>query len=182
MKQPAKNCITRREALRRLGLGTVAAYVVPNVIMVSAARASTGGSSVSPASSSGPAGSAGSDPSVATPPTPPSVPSNAASGESDEAESDTCRSERAGAVPDSPTISTTDYLRAQEAVEAGYAKPLHQIWDGIQADYQGRFISIEFTGFRYRPRYRFRAVSPSGRLETVIVSARTGSIVRIVGC
>lgn len=170
--------MTRREALRRLGLGTVAAYVVPNVVLVSAARASSGGSAAS--SSSG--GSVNSDPSIATPPTPPSVPSNVARGESDEADSDTCQSEQPGAVPDAPTISRSDYQRAQDAVDAGYAKPLHQIWEGIQADYQGRIVSIEFTGFRYRPRYRLRAISPTGRLETVIVSARTGSIVRIVGC
>jgi len=35
---------------------------------------------------------------------------------------------------------------------------------------------------RNNPRYRFRAISKSGRLETVTISAQTGSIQRIVGC
>jgi len=72
--------------------------------------------------------------------------------------------------------------RAQEAVDAGFAKPLEAIWPKFSSDYSGKVIGIEFTGFRWRPRYRFKAISDLGHLETVIVSARTGLIEKVVGC
>ncbi len=166
---------TRREALRRLGLAVTAAYVAPSVLLVSEARASSSGTS-QPTPPSGPTN--GSPP---TPPTPPTAPSNIEEIEADVTETDTCRS-RLSRNPDTPFISASDFNRAQQAVEAGYAKPLDSIWASFMAEYPGQVISIEFTGYRWRPRFRFKAISASGRLETVIVSARTGEIEKIIGC
>jgi len=162
---------SRRAALRRLGLVAAAAYIVPEVLMLSEARASSGASFPSPAS-------------AVTPPTPPTPPSDVDvdAVEADGDVNDTCQKATAGDLNQSISISQSDFDRAQEAVEAGYAKPLEAIWPQFSSSYSGKVIGIEFTGFRWRPRYRFKAISASGHLETVIVSARTGLIEKIVGC
>lgn len=162
---------TRREAFRRLGLAVAAAYIVPEVLILSEARASS--------SVSEPSGS-----SFVTPPTPPTPPSDVDEVEGDaEAEAtDTCKTVESSEGSQDISFSQSDFERAQEAVEAGYAKPLEAIWPEFISNYSGKVIGIEFTGFRWRPRYRFRAISATGRLETVIVSARTGIIESIVGC
>ena len=154
----------RRKALRRLGLAVAAAYVVPEIVMLSEASASSS-----------------SEVSVVTPPTPPSPPANLNELEEDEREKDTCKEAPPGTGQDI-TFSESDFERAQAAVDAGYAKPLTAIWPQFSSDYRGKVIGIEFTGFRWLPRYRFRAISVNGHLETVIVSARTGKIEKIIGC
>ncbi|MBL1435511.1 MAG: hypothetical protein COB08_004855 [Rhodobacteraceae bacterium] len=65
---------------------------------------------------------------------------------------------------------------------AGRAQPLEQIWGAFMSAYDGSVIGVEFLNRRNRPRYRFRAISKRGRLETVTISAQTGRIIRIVGC
>jgi hypothetical protein len=160
---------SRRAAMRRLGLAVAAAYIVPEVVMLSGARASTS-SSVSGGGS------------FVTPPTPPTAPSNVDTIEADVQVSDTCQKATAREANQPISISQSDFDRAQEAVDAGYAKPLQAIWPDFLSNYSGKVIGIEFTGFRWRPRYRFKAISASGHLETVIVSARTGLIEKIVGC
>ena len=158
---------SRRAALRRLGLAVATVYIVPEIVMLSGARAS------SSASGGG---------SFVTPPTPPTPPSDVDTIEADVKVSDTCQKASASERNQSITVSQSDFDRAQEAVEAGYAKPLQAIWPQFSSNYSGKVIGIEFTGFRWRPRYRFKAISASGHLETVIVSARTGLIEKIVGC
>ena len=160
---------SRRAAMRRLGLAVATAYIVPEIVMLSGARAS----SSSNASGSG---------SFVTPPTPPTAPSNVDIIEADVQVSDTCQKATASEANQPISISQSDFDRAQEAVEAGYAKPLEAIWPEFSSNYSGKVIGIEFTGFRWRPRYRFKAISASGHLETVIVSARTGLIEKVVGC
>jgi len=157
---------SRRAAMRRLGLAVASAYIVPEVVMLSAARAS---SSVSGSS-------------FVTPPTPPTAPSNVDAIEADIQVGDSCQNTTVSEANQPVSISQSDFDRAQEAVEAGYAKPLQAIWPEFSSNYSGKVIGIEFTGFRWRPRYRFKAISASGHLETVIVSARTGLIEKIVGC
>ncbi len=168
---------SRRAAMRRLGLAVAAAYVVPEIVMLSAARASSSSSASSTSSASG--GS-----SYATPPTPPTAPSDVDVDaiEADVRVGDTCQKASASEENQPISITQSDFDRAQEAVEAGYAKPLEAIWPEFSSNYSGRVIGIEFTGFRWRPRYRFKAISASGHLETVIVSARTGLVEKIVGC
>lgn len=159
----------RRAALRRLGMAVVAAYVTPEVILLSEARASSG---VSPPSGV----------SVATPPTPPSAPSNVDRNvEVDERPTDSCKT-TTGNEGNAITIRESDFKRAQRSVDAGFAKPLEAIWADFTSEYSGKVIGVEFTGYQYRPTYRFKAISPSGYLETVVVSGRTGKILRIVGC
>lgn len=160
---------SRREALRRLGLSVAAAYIVPEVLVLSEARASSGISELSSVKGG-------------TPPTPPTAPSNIDELEVDVQERDFCRSTHVGDPEQSVSFSESDYELAEAAVEAGYAKPLQAIWPEFISNYSGKVIGIEFTGFRWRPRYRFRAISTGGRLETVIVSARTGIIEKIVVC
>jgi len=174
---------TRREALLRLGLAVATAYVVPEVINISQARASSSASPPSAPSKASPpsAASTPSAPSSATPPTPPTAPSNVDDTEVDVQDTDTCTASRSAASGNA-TISRSDFERAQAAVDAGYAKPLDVIWSDFTKNYPGKVIGVEFTGHKWRPRYRFRAISESGHLETVIVSARTGKIERIVGC
>lgn len=174
---------TRRDALRRLAGAVVTAYVVPEVLFLSKARA---GSST-PSTPSVPSPSTPS-PSTSTPVPSSPVPddddddsgSDGASGAA-EAARDTCN---IPGTQDSNTISISrsDMQRSQEAIEAGYAKPLNQIWGNFVSDYDGKVIGVEFLDRQNNPRYRFRAISSSGRLETVTISAQTGAIQRIIGC
>ncbi len=167
---------TRRDALRRLAGAVVTAYVVPEVLFLSKARAGNSKPSVP-------------SPSTPSPSTP--VPSSAPDDDDDsgsdgasgaaEAARDTCNipgTQNANTI----SISRSDMQRSQEAIEAGYAKPLNQIWGNFVSDYDGKVIGVEFLDRQNNPRYRFRAISSSGRLETVTISAQTGAIQRIIGC
>lgn len=169
--------LSRRAALRRLAGAVVAAYVVPEVLVLSEARADESGNSA-PTTTSEPTGPSVPDPSS------PSGPSGAegdSSGNSDHTPSDNCHiSGPSGA--NTISISRSDLSRSQDAVEAGYAQPLDQIWGHFNSQYDGRIIGVEFTGRRQNSKYRFRAISSTGRLETVTISASTGDILRIVGC
>lgn len=164
---------SRRAALRRLAGAAVAGYVVPEVLFLSAARAESSAAS-EPSAPEGPS-------TTFTPsaPAPSGTASSASSAE--EGARETCtvtNTQNSNTI----SISRRDLQRAQEAVEAGYAKPLDQIWGAFTSEYDGKVIGVEFLDRRNNPRYRFRAISKSGRLETVTISAQTGSIQRIVGC
>jgi len=166
---------SRRNALRRLAGAVVAAYVVPEVLFLSEAKAGN---------------STPSAPTVPSAPSPSSTDTDddsgngpSAPGPSDAAERarDTCNipgSQSANTI----SISRSDMQRSQEAIDAGYAKPLNQIWGNFISDYDGKIIGVEFLGRQNNPRYRFRAISKTGRLETVTISAQTGAIQQIVGC
>lgn len=170
----------RRYALRRLAGAVVAAYVVPEILVLSEARAES--SSASTASTPEPSAPAPSTPSPSTPsPSSSTVSGAISSAEPSGSPSDACEISRAQ-NGNTISISRSDLARAQEAVEAGYAQPLDKIWGDFTTNYNGKVIGVEFTGRRRQPRYRFRAISPAGRLETVTISAQTGEILRIVGC
>jgi len=151
---------TRREALRRLGLAAVAAYVAPGVLLVNEARA-TGTSTPS------------------KPETP--APSGAATAASEPPEPAGCTG-RPAKAPENATISARDFERAKQAVANGTAKPLNEIWRDFTSSYDGQIIGVEFGGPSNNPVYTFKTISAAGRLETVEVSARTGTITQIVGC
>jgi hypothetical protein len=171
---------SRRTALRRLACASVAAYVVPEILFMSAAQAGS------------------SQPSKPRPltPLPAEPPTAAPSGvdaapvsdiehevpedDLDDIARERCNvaSNRAGAI----RISRSDLARSQEAIRVGNAKPLEQIWGNFTSNYDGRVIGVEFLGQPTHTRYRFRAISATGRLETVTISAQTGSIEKIVGC
>ena len=175
---------SRREVLRRLVGASVAAYVVPEVVLVSSARAGT-----SSPSSPVPSAPVPSTPDEVDTPVPSSPPEEAPVPDSEEEtqiRSHEDARERCNTSPASDqggiSISRSDLRRSQDAIEAGYAKPLEQIWGTFTASYDGRVIGVEFIGRRKAPRYRFRAISASGRLETVTISAQTGAIEKIVGC
>lgn len=160
--------ITRRQALRRLAGAVVSAYVVPEIVFLSAAQA--GQDNLSP-------------PTGATSPSSP-VPTTSDTGgdpSSEQSPGESCNLSRPSGG-NSISISSSDLSRSQEAIQAGYARPLDQIWREFTRQYDGKIIGVEFTGRRRNPRYRFRAISSTGRLETVTISAQTGQILRIVGC
>ena len=168
---------SRRNALRRLAGAVVAAYVVPEVLFLSEAKAGNSTPSLPsvPAPSTPSPSSTDTDDDNGNGPSPPG-PSDAA-----ERARDTCNipgSQSANTI----SISRSDMQRSQEAIEAGYAKPLNQIWGNFISDYDGKVIGVEFLDRQNNPRYRFRAISKSGRLETVTISAQTGAIQQIVGC
>lgn len=173
-RQQPPEPISRRQALRRLSGAVVAAYVVPEFVFLSAAQAEQDDSGSTP-------------PSAASAPSPSGPPDTSGDTGNDspdmlaESPGDTCNiSSPSGAG--SISISRSDLSRSREAINAGYARPLDQIWGEFIGQYDGRIIGVEFTGRRRKPRYRFRAISSSGRLETVTISAQTGEILRIVGC
>lgn len=172
----------RRDVLRRLAGAVVAAYVVPEVFMLSAARAE----SAAPSASSAPSGA-----STPSPPSDPSAPepsrsSSPSTGEDRYDDSHDEAHDRCHISGDNDantiSISRSDLARSQRAIAAGHAKPLDQIWPQFISNYDGRVVGVEFIGPLNNPRYRFRAISKAGRLETVTISAQTGIIERIVGC
>lgn len=183
MKPKDDSKLTRRQALARIGLSPAAIYLAPTVLALSSAAfaSEASGGDAGDEGDEGASGASGaSSPSA---PSPSGPPSPSSTEEEDEKSTDRCHSEvSATSGGGSLSISADDFQRAQVSVDAGYAKPLSLIWQDIVDQYPGHIISVSFTGYRYRPRYRLKAVSPSGRLETVIVSAKTGQIERIVGC
>jgi len=146
----------------------MAAYIVPEVLFLSEARGSS--LPTAPTSPSGPLG-------------PDAAPSDteASASSVEEGARETC-SVSGSQSSDTISISRSDLERSQEAVQAGYAKPLDQIWGEFISGYDGKVIGVEFLDRQSNPRYRFRAISRTGRLETVTISAQTGLIMRIVGC
>jgi hypothetical protein len=173
---------SRRDALRRLAGAVVMAYVVPEVLFLSAAHADEGDESSSPSAPapSSPAPSGGSDDQDDDSDDDDDDETFAGRDEDDQAR-ETCNLPRARGE-NTISISRSDMERAQEAVNAGYAKPLDQVWGQFISEYDGKVIGVEFLDRRRNPRYRFRAISNTGRLETVTISAQTGVIQHIVGC
>jgi len=170
MKRIAKpETPSRRAALGRLAGAVVAAYVVPEVLFLSEARA--GGSAATPPSA----------PSPPSAPAPSGSPPETSASSAEEGARERCTVYRAQG-PNSISITRSDMLRSQIAVEEGYAKPLDHIWGEFRSAYDGKIIGVEFLDRRRNARYRFRAISKTGRLETVTISAQTGAILRIVGC
>jgi len=168
----------RRDALRRLAGAVITAYVVPEILFLSAARAGEGSSSAS-------SPSAPTEPSSTSTPEP-SSPSTSASGpegqgDDDDFSDDNCNVQT-GRNGNAISISRSDLSRSEEAIQAGFAKPLDQIWGPFSSNYSGKVVSVEFSGGGGNARYRFRSISARGRLETVVVSAQTGEILQIVGC
>ena len=176
----------RREALRRLAGAVLAAYIVPEVLFLSEAHAGDGPSGLpsAPSVPSSPSGSTDGDGDVDSGGGHIDSDDDGMDGEdggSDDSARDTCNIPQAR-EENSISISRSDLSRSQDAVEAGYAKPLDQIWGEFIAGYDGKVLGVEFLDRKNNPRYRFRAISRTGRLETVTISAETGSILRIVGC
>jgi len=161
---------SRRAALRRLAGAALAGYIVPEVLFLSAARAESSGSSAT---------SEPTAPSTPAPSAPASSVSSASSAE--EGARETCLVSRSQST-NTISISRSDLRRSQEAIVAGEAQPLDQIWGIFRSEYDGNIIGVEFLDRASNPRYRFRAISKSGHLETVTISAKTGVILRIVGC
>jgi len=174
----------RRKALRRLAGATISAYVVPEMILLGAANAASS-SAASVASPVSPASGPASGPSVdASGPsdTEPEMPAESGSkGAEYDDQNDGCNQD-GSPRSQSIRIARSDLNRSQDAIEAGYARPLEQIWSEFTRQYDGRVIGVEFIGRRTSPRYKFKTISPSGRLETVVISAQTGDVIRVSGC
>jgi len=175
----ANNPLNRRAALRKLGFGVLAAYTVPQVLMVSSVAASTapsGNSEPSAPSVSEPSG----EPSTGSNPSTPeaSLPSGP-SGE-DWRQDDTCRaySTRGNQV----SISNSDFRRAQRAVRNGDALPLSDVFRSVQGQVRGQIIEVRFSNSGMPPINQFRIVSERGKLITVFTDASNAEILRIVNC
>lgn len=189
MARSGQKLLSRRQALRRLGLGVATAYITPSLTTLSAAHA---GSNPTPPTAPSEA-SAPSEPSAPSQPTAPTAPSSptqpsgpTGGGRNTENSPSGARSAscRVRTVKDdgSFTISRRDFDAAQAAVQSGDAQPLDSVWPRIAEQYRGRLIGIEFTGSGTNARYQFRAISAAGRLETIVVHAATGIIETIVSC
>lgn len=172
----------RRNALKRLAGAMVPAYVAPQILFLSAAKAETISAVSGVSGSSGPSGVGMSGPSGPLPTDAPEDDTVFVEPDDDAADPrETCNPDgRTGS--EAIQITRSDMNRSREAIDAGYARPLEQIWAEFIDQYDGRIVGVEFTGRRKNPRYKFRAISQSGRLETVVISAQTGEILRITGC
>lgn len=171
----------RRHALRRLAGTMIAAYVVPQVVFLSAAKADSVSVASTPSGPTGPSIPGPSGPVSPDTETPEDTVGYIEPDDDGEDPKETCNQDD-GPRSQGIQITRSDMNRSREAIEAGYARPLEQIWSEFIGQYNGRIVGVEFTGRRKNPRYKFRAISPTGRLETVVISAQTGEIIRITGC
>ena len=176
----ADKSINRRAALKKLGFGVVAAYVVPEFLVISTAAAGTQPSDVSAASTPESSPSPASQPSTVSEPSAPepSLPSGAP--ETDWREDDTCNvhASRSNQV----TIKNSDFRRAQRAVARGEAMPLSDVFQSVHGQVQGNLVEVRFSNAGQPPIYQFRMVSNSGKLITVFTDASSAEILRIVSC
>ena len=191
--------ISRRDALRKLGFGILAGYVVPEILVISTAAASSGPSEDNSGSGSDSDNSgSGSDSDnanssssssvsdISEPSSPVSDPSTpeaslpSGPSEVDWRDDDTCgvHSTRGNQV----TISNSDFARAQRAVANGEALPLSEVFESVQKQVRGQFIEVRFSNVGVPPIYQFRMVSKRGKLITVFTDASSAEILRIVNC
>lgn len=173
----ANEKLTRRAALRRLGLAVGAAYCSPMLTGMSSALAG------SPASSS----SNPTPPSDPTAPTAPSTPTAASAPSSPSGSEDDGREGGRGecSAPSGSErieISRRDMQLANEAVAQGEAKPLREIFEIVQGRHPGRMIRVGFDTGGGTRQYWLRMVTHSGSLQTVTVDAFTGATMNVRGC
>jgi hypothetical protein len=152
--------ISRRQALARIGLVGVTAYVAPAVLGLSTARASSG----------------------PTEPSPPSAPS----GPDDR---DFSRSGPSGPgacslpQPDGPAqISRQEYRRAQRAILRGEARPLRDVLDEVLQAHPGRLVQVGYSDSGSTPLYRLQIVRVGGVMLAIAAEAATGQIVSVRTC
>lgn len=170
----AKNILTRRAALKRLGLAVGAAYCSPLITGLSSAQAGSTASSPSDVSSV-------SAPSSTSAPSQASGPSGADNGQGSDRDQSNNRcsapsgGERVG-------ISRRDMDLANEAVSRGDAKPLREIFQIVQGRYPGQMIRVGFNANGRSRQYWLRMVTHTGSVQTVTVDALTGATVHVRGC
>ena len=194
-RKAKKDTPSRREALRRLACGSVVAYVGPEILFMNAAYAEDAAPSApNPIESLARNGDDHEETLPVSPEAPVERPEPAAVepvapqerdhtevDRNDEVARESCNTPSSSRT-ERISISRSDLTRSQEAIQAGAARPLDEIWGNFTSRYDGRVIGVEFLGRRSHTRYRFRAISATGRLETVTISAQTGTIEKIVGC
>ncbi len=168
--------ISRRAALQKLGLGTLAAYVVPEFLAVSTAAAASGSSEPSAPSES----SAPSEPSTASEPSAPEASQPSGPEDEDWRDDNTCRAHANRS--NQTTMSNSDFRRAERAVRRGQARPLSEIFQSVQQRINGRLLEVRFDNRSGPAMYQFRMISPDGRLINIFSDASSGEILRIVNC
>jgi hypothetical protein len=163
--------LTRRAALRRLGLAVGVAYCSPALTGLSTAHAAS-----APSSSS--------SPSPATAPSAPS-PASAPSGPENDRGSDGDTSQSRCSAPSGSEpvgISRRDMNLANAAVARGEARPLREIFQIVKRRHPGQMIRVGFNSNGRSREYWLRMVSQTGSVQTVTVDALTGATLNVRGC
>jgi hypothetical protein len=166
--------LTRRAALRRLGLAVGTAYCSPILTGVSSAYAAS-----APSSSSNPTPA-----SAPTPPSNASAPSGPENGQGSEREDLDASQSRCSAPSGSEQlgISRRDMDLANDAVARGEAKSLREIFQIVKGRHPGRMIRVGFNSNGRTRQYWLRMVTQAGSMQTVTVDALTGATVNVRGC
>jgi uncharacterized membrane protein YkoI len=71
-----------------------------------------------------------------------------------------------------------DHDRARHALEEGRALPLAAILDRVAGRLGGEVVGVEFDREKGRYVYEFRVITPAGRLQEVLVDAKTAEILK----
>lgn len=183
----ANEKLTRRAALRRLGLAVGAAYCSPMLTgMSSAQAASSASSTTNPTPPSDPtAPTAPSTPSAVSSPSSPSGAENQG-GPGDDGRDDGPNGSQGECSGPSGSerieISRRDMDLANDAVARGEARPLREILPIVQRRHPGRMIRVGFNPNGGARQYWLRIVTQSGSVQTVTVDALTGATVYVRGC
>ncbi len=185
------NRISRREALKRLGLGAAGAYIAPSLAGLSMARAASSSSPPSPASRATPPSPASpasrpSPVSRASAPSGPSRPSgptgpNGSGGSQPSGPSGPGKCKRS-AISGDAQISRRDYQRAQRAISRGDARPLREVLSNVRAKHPGKVLHVGFSENGTRPTFNVLIVGSSGAVISVTVDAKSGRVTSMRKC
>ncbi len=76
-----------------------------------------------------------------------------------------------------PAQGQSDQQRALDAVSAGQALPLKQVLPGLRRDYPGQVLDAQLYERDGRWLYRIKMLAADGKVQALIVDARTGAVV-----
>lgn len=80
-----------------------------------------------------------------------------------------------------PASADEDWRKLHEEVKAGRIKPLAEILDSLQRDWEGQVIDVEFEEDGGQRLYEIEMLGPEGQVVEFEVNAETGELIGIEG-
>lgn len=77
------------------------------------------------------------------------------------------------------TWADDDHYQSRRAFQAGEVMPLRTLLDKIEKDYPGQVLEVELEREQQQWYYEVKMLSDEGRLQKLIVDAKTGEVMGI---
>ena len=77
------------------------------------------------------------------------------------------------------TWADDDHYQSRRAFQAGEVMPLRTLLDKIEKDYPGQVLEVELEREQQQWYYEVKLLSDDGRLQKLIVDAKTGEVVGV---